>query len=1243
MLYFNPGSLTAKNPNFIFRHVAVEDGLSQSTVHAIYQDKNGFMWFGTDIGLNKYDGYRFTVYQCNTQDTTSISSNFIVEINEDSFGCLWVGNGYNGLNLFDREKEVFIKYVHNPNDPGSISDNNIRAIFEDSRKNLWIGTAGGGLNLYNRSKNNFSHILHDSVSNNSLGSNFISSITEDNSGNLWLGSTEGVLCKFNPEKNTFQNFPLYGTYKADFYNTTFGHVYIDSENNIWFGTEIGLFFYNQQKNSFVHYEKGNTENSLNANAISSILELEKGVFLIATDHGGLNVLNKKTGSLSHYMNKRYDETSISNDQLYSIYRSHDDIIWIGSFHGGLNIYDKKAVKFQQYKYLLNEKDELNCCNSVLAICDDKYGNIWIGNDGQGIDIFNPLDHSVKHVLPDPHNANSIHSNVITDLYRDKNNDIWIGTYLEGMSRFDGVTEKYYHYKHKPEDENSIGGNNVWTITESRNGHMWLGTIGTGLDEFDRTTNVFRHFRNDPKNPKSISNNDVFIVYEDNQANLWVGTRNGLNRKKLGSDDFVRYFSDPNNNQSIFGNWIYDIVQDSNGNIWVGTDIGLNLYQAETNSFVHYTEKDGLIGNAILGILEDNSKKLWVCTNKGLSKFDPVTKIFRNYDVVDGLQGNEFNYTSKLKTDDGKLYFGGKNGFNVFDPDSIKDNTLVPPVFITNFRVYNEPVGPHSKNPIISKHINFTKEITLSYNQSVISIEFAALNFTNSRKNQYMYMLEGFDKNWNYAGNKREATYTNLNPHRYIFRVKGSNNDGVWNQQGTSLVIIIKPPYWRTGWFYFLEFLTILASIYLFIIYREKRLKNDKKLLQEKVSERTLKIEQQKKELEQHRNHLEKLIEQRTEELIAAKEKAEESDKLKSAFLANMSHEIRTPMNAIVGFSNLLGDRELTLDEREEFISLINSNSESLLVLIEDILDLSLIEANQVLIRHEIFDINELLESIYSSFALNNKKPDLEIKLNNNLKNNNIRIDSDKFRTKQILSNLMSNAYKFTDKGSIELGVQLKNDVLVFYVKDTGIGISNEDKDFIFERFRKLGKEKISAYRGAGLGLAISKRLAELMCGELTVDSQIGSGSNFCFTIPFSFVKSNGERTVKAASSLAGYDWSKRNILVVEDEKTNFIYLEKVLLRTNAKVQWAENGQVAINLITDNRNFDIILMDIKMPVMDGYDAAKIIKSKYPDQIIIAQTAHARPEDEYNLRKAGFDDYLSKPIKPETLYLAINKFL
>jgi signal transduction histidine kinase/ligand-binding sensor domain-containing protein/CheY-like chemotaxis protein len=1292
-MFFGIRTASPQNQNLVFRHLSTEDGLSQSTVHAIYQDRMGFMWFGTNIGLDKYDGVTFTGYQYNVTDSMTLASNFVVEIFEDSYGTFWIGNGYAGLNRFDREKELFYRYSYTPGKPGCISNNNIRAIFEDSRKNLWIGTAGGGLNLYDRESDSFIHFRHDSLSSSDIGTNFISSIIEDKNGYLWFGSQEGILVKYDPQRRIGKSFKLFSDYRADLYNTTFSQLYIDSENDIWFGTENGLYVYDQEKETFQHFVKGNTNKSLNANMVASVLEVEKGLYLITTDHGGMNIYDKKSGTFKYLVSSKLDESSLSNNQLYSIYRSADGIIWIGSFQGGINILDENANRFQQYKNLVDPSEFLNSRNSVLTICDDKDKNIWIGTDGQGIDIIDPKTFQVRRLSAGRNNPNSILGNSVTEIYRDRNNDLWIGTYLQGLSRLDWNTKQMTYYRNDLRNSKSIGGNNVWTILEDDEGMLWIGTMGNGLDRLDRKSNVFTHFTNNPNDPESLSNNDVFKVFQDKAGQIWAGTRNGLCLLDKKKGKFTRFMPDHDRESGIFGGWIYDIFQDRLGNLWIGTDQGLNRYHPEDSTFEHYQAKDGMSGSAVLTITCDAGNNLWMATNKGLCRFNYSLKEFRNFSVAGGQQSNEFNYTAVFCSSDGMMYFGGKTGFVVFHPDSIRDIQRIPPVYFTRIAVMNQPVGPRQKNSVLTKHINFEKTITLKYKQSVISLEFAALNYSNPEKNQYAYWLEGFDHGWNYIGNKHEVTYTNLNPGKYLLKVKGSNNYSTWNEAGTTLEIIVLPPWWKSWWFQALSYLTLAGLVLLLFLLRISFYRNQQKKLIVLVKERTFQLEEvavtleekqeeinsqneelmtqrdelentnsiligqkqrileQNQELDKHRNQLELLVEERTHELIEAKEKAEESDRLKSSFLANLSHEIRTPLNAIVGFSLLLGEKRTDDEERDEYNAIIQNSSNTLLELISDILDISRIEAGQLELDLKEVSLEAVISDLVGIYDLFMKREDIG---SNKPVHFRVAIEdvilktqliTDKLRLEQILSNLISNAIKFTREGYIELGCTkvTGEEMLEFYVKDTGIGIKEEYQQIIFERFRKVEEDKSHLQRGTGLGLAITSQLVTLLGGTIRVFSRVGEGSVFYFTIPLIKADTPYIPIQKLKMSNIVPDFLGCRILVAEDDLSNFHYIEKLLKKAHASVIHAENGKEVLQILQVEHDIQLILMDIKMPEMDGIEALKELKKLNIQIPVIAQTAYALADEVVKLKKEGFADYISKPIQREHLYSVIEKFL
>jgi len=521
----------------------------------------------------------------------------------------------------------------------------------------------------------------------------------------------------------------------------------------------------------------------------------------------------------------------------------------------------------------------------------------------------------------------------------------------------------------------------------------------------------------------------------------------------------------------------------------------------------------------------------------------------------------------------------------------------------------------------------------------------------------MYRMDNFNDEWFIVeSNERKVTYTNLNPGKYRFRVKSTNNDNTWSDQEASLSIIVRPPWWGTLLVRIGSIVFVISLVLGFYYFRLYRLRRQKSLLETKVQERTnelyeanAKLQERQKEvmvqnleLEKHRNNLEQLVHERTRELEGALGRARESDQLKSAFLANMSHEIRTPMNAIVGFSSLIDDPDLSPKDRKDFIDLIRANSESLLMLINDILDLSLIEANQIVIRKESFHLNEMTDQIFSYFRYSNKKTALEIRLNHALAADDLVLYTDKSRLKQILSNFMSNACKFTDSGFVELGIAKENDRLKLYVQDTGIGIAKEDMQHLFERFRKLGEGTTSSARGAGLGLAISKRVADHLGGTIEVQSEPGAGSVFMVTFPYATIVTTKTVQPEISKTMRIKDWRNKNILIVEDEDANYLYLRRICEKTHASVVWAENGREAVNQVESGAQYDLILMDIKMPEMDGIETMKRLKANKPEQLIVAQTAYASAEDEVMFRQQGFDDYLAKPISFSDLLHILEKY-
>ena len=826
----------AENSNSQFDRLTVEDGLSQSGILAILQDSQGFMWFGTQDGLNKYDGYNFTAYKYNELDSSSLSDNFIESIYEDKSGTIWVGTESGGLNKFNRQTEQFTHYIHDPENLNSLANNTVLSIYEDKLGTLWVGTAGGGLNQFNRETEQFTRYTHNANDPNSLSSNTVLSIYEDKFGKLWVGTDGAGLNKFNRETEQFTRYTHNPDDPKSLSHDTVLSIYEDQSDRLWIGTNAGgLNKFDRNTGQFTHYiYEPDTPYSLSDNTVGSMVEDRFGNLWLATSswYGNyygtaLNKFSPETGQFTHYTHDPTTPHSLSDNIIGPILRDNSEILWIATGFGGINKLDQKDRKFTYYKHAPANSHSL-IDNHIASIYEDREGTLWIGTYNRGLDKFDQKIGQFTHYTHEPGNQNSLSSDNIWSVYEDQSGIVWIGTGSGGLNKFDWKTGKFTHYKHDPNNPNSLSDNNVWSIYEDKSGTLWIGTFHGGLNKFDRETGQFTHYMHDPNTPKSLSDNNVFLIYEDESGTLWIGTFNsGLNKFNRETGEFTHYKHDPNNPKSLSYDRVLSMYEYPAGTLWIGTyGGGLDKFDIATETFTHYTEKDGLPNNSVVGILGDDEGNLWLSTGKGLSKFDPKTETFRNYDVSDGLQGNEFDgVKAYFKSKTGEMFFGGLNGFNAFYPEQVKDNPHIPPIVITDFKIFDKSVK-------LDTAISQTKELKLSYEDNFFGFEFAALDYTNPQKNQYAYKLEGFDKDWIYSGSRRYATYTNLDGGTYIFRAKGSNNDGVWNEEGTSLKIIITPPPWKTWWAYTLYLMVLLSAIYGYVQWKTRGQAKENALLRE---------------------------------------------------------------------------------------------------------------------------------------------------------------------------------------------------------------------------------------------------------------------------------------------------------------------------------------------------------------------------------------------------------------------------
>lgn len=1224
-----------QNNRYQFSHLDINNGLSNNQINCIYKDHDGFMWFGTTSGLNRYDGYKFRVFKNNYKDSNSISDNYILRIFEGPGHKMWVYT-HNNFSIYDPATEKFLGRAETELLHYHIRTRNLNYIKKDSRGNYWFITNDNGLYCYSPSTNRTQWFNHTTANTVLLHSNEVKDVADCGEGILWVIYNDGVLEKINADKKKIiDRFNLPAANQSELLA---GYSIVSDYNqNLWIwntGSQDGVYFLDIRSKTLKHFCKENNALLLKSNIINNIVIDQDNAAWIGTDHGGISVVDPVTFKIT-YLAPRPDDPKTLSGNSAVLYKADDGIIWAGSYKQGISYYHKDVFQFPLVRYIASDHTSLPY-EDVDCFKEDKKSNLWIGTNGGGLIYYDRVLNKYITYKHDEKNSNTLSNDVVISLCIDHEGKLWIGTYFGGLDCFDGKTFK--HFRRNDRSPGSINDDRIYAIYEDKDFNIVAGTFAGGVNIYNRKTGKFT------APYRKLSSGYTSVLYADGDQ-LWVGEDKGIDVVDIKTGNVKHYSHTPNSGSGLVADDVNSITKDSRGLIWIGTKGGLSVLNRQLGHFFNLYEERNLPANNILDILEDDLGRMWLSSTNGLAcvkvsgagnnlHFD-----IDNFDTEDGLQGREFNVKAAYKTREGQMIFGGAHGFNMFDPLKINLPNTKPPLVFTDLQLFNKSVavGDTIKGDVVlTKSITANPPVTFNHNQNDISIEFASCDFFNSRKIVYQYQLEGFDKGWlNAPTASRKATYTNLDAGDYVFKVRAYNINNKLNASLISLPITVKPPFWKSTAAYVIYIIAFISGLYIMRRRGINKLKRQFAVEQEKL-EGERKIQQEREEAKRLR----------------------ELDLMKIKFFTNVSHEFRTPLSLILLPIEQLLKKNNDASEQQQ-LTTIKKNSRRLLNLVNQLLDFRKMEFKELKLNATQGDIIGFIKDAAHSFSDVAQKKDINFVVEAEAECLITSFDQDKIE--RIMFNLLSNAFKFTPGGgNIGVLINLRKEVesnkaeaqtLEIKIIDTGIGISINKQDKIFNRFFQDDVPDNLLNQGSGIGLAITREFVKLHNGTIEVESEPGQGSCFTILLPV-LAESVIQHAVAPAPVTAELkkdkehlnSSSKKPVVLLIEDNDDFRFYLKDNLKQHFQIIEATNGhegwQKALGLQPN-----IIVSDVNMPQMNGLEFCKKIKSdnRTTHMPVILLTAMCEHEDQLLGLESGANDYIMKPFNFEILLSKIHNLL